>query len=210
MASADEDNSVTITDPLNEIYEVEFVVDKGLGDDDGPLYKIRWTGYDESVDTWEPLENLTDAMDAVHEYEKAIRRSRSRKYEKKKLSGIKKSPKVTSSQKYVPSPKGDDAHTLQKATQSLHKVPKKNSQLAEKGNSANKVCTLSAVKGTVLFLKAFVSEEPGKAAEMRYVAEDKDGQPIVMGYKDAFEVAPSELATFLHGQLKAHLVSGKN
>lgn len=102
----------------------------------------------------------------------------------------------------MPSPKGDDAHTLQKATQSLHKVPKKNSQLAEKGNSANKVCTLSAVKGklskcgpkelakalagTVLFLKAFVSEEPGKAAEMRYVAEDKDGQPIVMGYKGWF------------------------
>lgn len=33
-------------------------------------YKIRWKGFDESEDTWEPEENLTHCYDLLEEYNK--------------------------------------------------------------------------------------------------------------------------------------------
>ena len=34
-------------------------------------YRIRWEGYEEQDDTWEPVENLRDSMDAVKNFHKA-------------------------------------------------------------------------------------------------------------------------------------------
>ena len=32
------------------------------------LYRIRWTGWNEGDDTWEPLSNLDGCKELVHEY----------------------------------------------------------------------------------------------------------------------------------------------
>ena len=34
-----------------------------------PEYKVRWKGFSEEHDTWEPLKNLQHCIDAVQEYE---------------------------------------------------------------------------------------------------------------------------------------------
>uniref|UniRef100_A0A182EVQ1 Chromo domain-containing protein n=2 Tax=Onchocerca ochengi TaxID=42157 RepID=A0A182EVQ1_ONCOC len=46
-----------------ETYAVEKIVGIKIGETGEKLYKVRWKGFSESEDTWEPIENLTDACD---------------------------------------------------------------------------------------------------------------------------------------------------
>ena len=39
-------------------FEIEKLVGAGLDDDGQELYRVRWTGYPPSADTWEPVDNL--------------------------------------------------------------------------------------------------------------------------------------------------------
>ena len=60
----DENNS-----SINEIeYEIEKIIGKRIikGEIE---YKVKWLGYDESQSTWEPMENLINAKEAIKEYE---------------------------------------------------------------------------------------------------------------------------------------------
>ena len=49
--------------------EVESIVGKGLAADGSILYQVRWRGYGEGDDTWEPLANLTGAKKAIQLFE---------------------------------------------------------------------------------------------------------------------------------------------
>lgn len=54
-----------------EIYEVKRIVGKKV--ENGKLfYKVNWKGYESSSDTWEPFGNLTNALEAVQDYEESI------------------------------------------------------------------------------------------------------------------------------------------
>ena len=53
-----------------EEYEVESVLDERPDGAGGTEYRVRWDGYGPADDTWEPLENLGDAQDAIAEFEK--------------------------------------------------------------------------------------------------------------------------------------------
>ena len=51
-----------------EEYDVERILDKRF-DGIKMFYKVRWHGYTPEYDTWEPEENLVNAMDKVHYFE---------------------------------------------------------------------------------------------------------------------------------------------
>ena len=42
------------------VYTAERIVEERMGDGGAAQYLVRWEGYDESHDTWEPAENLLD------------------------------------------------------------------------------------------------------------------------------------------------------
>ncbi|EMC99752.1 hypothetical protein BAUCODRAFT_145133 [Baudoinia panamericana UAMH 10762] len=56
-----------------EEYRVEKIVAHGFEEDGSVKYKIKWLGYDNEDDmTWEPVENLEGAQDALKAYHKKI------------------------------------------------------------------------------------------------------------------------------------------
>ncbi|KAI1317262.1 hypothetical protein EDD11_008749 [Mortierella claussenii] len=60
----------TVEDPiLLEEYEVEAILGiRDLKAVHGPRFKVKWRGYDDSQNTWEPLENLDNCQDLVKEF----------------------------------------------------------------------------------------------------------------------------------------------
>uniref|UniRef100_A0A0R3S2K9 Chromo domain-containing protein n=1 Tax=Elaeophora elaphi TaxID=1147741 RepID=A0A0R3S2K9_9BILA len=55
---------------IGETYAVEKIVGIKTNETGEKLYKVRWKGFSESEDTWEPYENLTDGCDRlIVEYE---------------------------------------------------------------------------------------------------------------------------------------------
>lgn len=63
-----------------EEYTVERIVSKRMGPN-GPEYLLKWKGYGEEDNTWEPRENL-DCADLINEYEKRAENSLKRKEKK--------------------------------------------------------------------------------------------------------------------------------
>jgi len=57
---------------VEEEYVVEKVVDKKILDNGGILYLIKWEGYPDSENTWEPKENITSKT-LIAQYEKSIK-----------------------------------------------------------------------------------------------------------------------------------------
>jgi len=62
-----------------DLYAADFIVDKKRKTHHGKLtylYRVRWTGYTEADDTWEPIENLSDAL--LSEFEESVKQHRTR------------------------------------------------------------------------------------------------------------------------------------
>jgi hypothetical protein len=52
------------------VYELEKILDDAVIEGK-PHYLIKWKGYSSVESTWEPIENLIDAIDVVHEWKLA-------------------------------------------------------------------------------------------------------------------------------------------
>jgi len=63
---------IAAQEPVEEEYVVEKVVDKKILDDGGILYLIKWEGYPDSDNTWEPKENITSKT-LIAQYEKSLK-----------------------------------------------------------------------------------------------------------------------------------------
>lgn len=55
------------------MYEIDRIVDRKLGDNNNYLYRVRWKGYGAGHDSWRSLDELTDAVEAVADYEGKLR-----------------------------------------------------------------------------------------------------------------------------------------
>jgi len=51
----------------NNEFVLESILDHGEDEGGNMLWKIRWSGYDETEDTWEPFDNLKD-VELFHKY----------------------------------------------------------------------------------------------------------------------------------------------
>jgi hypothetical protein len=66
-------SSTTAADVSNTAeLEVDHIAAKGLAADGSVLYQVRWRGYGEADDTWEPLDNLTGAKKAIQLFESQL------------------------------------------------------------------------------------------------------------------------------------------
>lgn len=64
--------------PEPEEYIVEKVVDKRILDDGQIVYLIKWEGYDDNENTWEPKENITSKA-LIAQYEKSVKSDEEKK-----------------------------------------------------------------------------------------------------------------------------------
>ena len=82
-----------------ETWEVEAVVDDGIdGDTKEHMYLIKWSGYNDSDNTWEPKQNLKGSEAAIKEYEKVKKlEKKAKKQEGKAEKAAKPEKPVTKS-----------------------------------------------------------------------------------------------------------------
>jgi len=53
---------------MSKVYEVEKILDKSFSN--GKIkYLIKWVGYPKEESTWEPLENLSNILEMITDYE---------------------------------------------------------------------------------------------------------------------------------------------
>ncbi|KAF9109066.1 hypothetical protein BGW39_005230, partial [Mortierella sp. 14UC] len=65
-----------VTDDLGEYYEAEYEVDKIVNhryDSNGRLqYEIKWSGFTEKDNSWQTLEDISSAPDALRAYRRTL------------------------------------------------------------------------------------------------------------------------------------------
>jgi len=59
-------------DEEEEEWEVERIVQKRFREDETPEYLIKWVGYEEEENTWEPRVNLTHCQELLDEFEETL------------------------------------------------------------------------------------------------------------------------------------------
>ena len=73
---------------IEKEYEVEKIIDKRIINDKIE-YLIKWKGYSDFENTWEPIENMSNAKEIIFEYEEKIKEQENNKF-KTPLKNIKK------------------------------------------------------------------------------------------------------------------------
>ncbi|XP_003748184.1 chromobox protein homolog 1 [Galendromus occidentalis] len=53
---------------------VEKILEKKLGKNNKVLYLLKWKGYDDTENTWEPVENLEDCRDFIRDFEDKLKK----------------------------------------------------------------------------------------------------------------------------------------
>lgn len=75
-------------------YEVEKILDQDIDNKlKSHMYLVKWKGYDDSDNTWEPRKNLTHAAELLKEFEAARKTEKKRAPAPKNTVAAKKGPK---------------------------------------------------------------------------------------------------------------------
>lgn len=59
-----------LIDESEDIYEVERIVGERLGASDAPEYRVKWKGWADKYNTWEPWENLDGAEELLENFKR--------------------------------------------------------------------------------------------------------------------------------------------
>jgi hypothetical protein len=59
-----------------EVYDVERIVNKSLDNKGKPIYLVKWTGYPDKCNTWEPIENLTNVKAMVKNFDEQLNKKK--------------------------------------------------------------------------------------------------------------------------------------
>jgi hypothetical protein len=79
--------------------EEEYVVEKIVGkriSDDQIEYRVKWEGYSEEENTWEPYESLKHLTDMIEEYERQEELTKAKTMEKYRINKPDKQEKAAS------------------------------------------------------------------------------------------------------------------
>ena len=68
----------------NEEYEIEYICDKKI-EGKKAYYLVKWYGWEMKDSTWEPLENLSNALNIVQNFEKNLLNSTNEKFNKNQI-----------------------------------------------------------------------------------------------------------------------------
>ena len=74
ILNSENDENILESDDDEEEYTVENILDKRTGPDEKSQYLIKWKGYDQSENTWEPIENLY-CHELIREFEQKLKES---------------------------------------------------------------------------------------------------------------------------------------
>jgi len=203
-----------------DTYTVEFVTDKRLNVYTGQVeYRIRWLGYEEKDDTWEPAENMSH-LTAIKEFEDNLKKKQQQKEGQKKRASQGAKPRKSSNgaavtkrktesatsgvttRKANPSPATADASNQQEKTRDeSEKVPSA-TMIREEDFGGDSIEDVSVqVEG----LNELRLEEPtpgkhykiqaGVAAKKIFsVAARDDGPVSLVQYEDStFEIIPTQV-----------------
>ena len=195
----DENNS-----SINEIeYEIEKIIGKRIikGEIE---YKVKWLGYDESQSTWEPMENLINAKEAIKEYEnyleminsfkKPIPRIKSEQSLNKNENEDKKNynekeSKIKNGNNYSYSPKNDNEKLSNlKNNSSYNSLSIQSNHPINLKNKTNKLEILEVIDiceiNRILYGNVIVKEN------------GKNKKNILMKTKDIEDIKPKKLIKF--------------
>ncbi|CAJ0604791.1 unnamed protein product [Cylicocyclus nassatus] len=141
-----------------EVYEVEKILDRN--EVNGELfYLVRWKGFGQEDDSWEPVENLSLAVKAISEFEEHRKSKKGKKSKTPKSKG--KCPRnpekpqgrssVSKDQKESSSSKKKSKSFLDDKTESEPETPSEDDddEYMDKKSSAKKSTRASAYSGTV-------------------------------------------------------------
>lgn len=76
-------------------YTVERILERKVGTDGSIMYKVRWEGYTQEYDTWQPLKHLEKVTDLVKAFDKKAEKKRVKRV-RVKIQKIRKAPKLNS------------------------------------------------------------------------------------------------------------------
>ena len=184
-------------------YEIEKIIGKRIikGEIE---YKVKWLGYDESQSTWEPMENLINAKEAIKEYEnyleminsfkKPIPRIKSEQSLNKNENEDKKNynekeSKIKNGNNYSYSPKNDNEKLSNlKNNSSYNSLSIQSNDLITLNNKSNKLEILEVIDiceiNRILYGNVIVKEN------------GKIKSNVIMKTKDIAEINPKKLISF--------------
>lgn len=105
MSDSDSDNASASSELGEKEYVVESVVDKRKGKKGGVEYLLKWKGYSDKDNTWEPVENL-DCPELIAAFEEKIKKQPKSSTSSKSRAGSSTSTTRSSSSNIKPKPSG--------------------------------------------------------------------------------------------------------
>ncbi|XP_015367961.1 PREDICTED: chromobox protein homolog 3 [Diuraphis noxia] len=209
-----------------EEYSVEKILDKRTRNNKTE-YFLKWNGYDDTDNTWEPEENL-DCEELIRDFEEKFRQKELKEKELKEKEKKKKEPergrKRTLSNSTVTSCASSDAGPSKERKKTSSPQPKKKAEKSDvtenndKANDDDDDDSVSEEKEN----DASESEAPTKEAEKIIGATDSSGQLMfllkwkgieeadLISAKDANIMCPQIVIKFYEERLTWHAPENKN
>ncbi|VDM69974.1 unnamed protein product, partial [Strongylus vulgaris] len=168
-----------------EVYEVEKILDHN-DTDEGLFYLVRWKGFGEEDDSWEPSENLALAVKAINEYEerrkskskgkksktpKSKSKSKGQEKQQKSKKGSRRSSVLvddkSESEPEIPSCDDDDEYLVEKSTKKSGRVSTYSGTVTKAALKSYSPTTTNASKSTPTSTRAQTVDTISAAKKVR-------------------------------------------